>query len=162
STACGFRCMGPFSRFDHHQQGEPRSILYCAQSLSCCVVECFGDTGVIESQGRRLAFLSTTRALTLLDLQGNGAMLAGSVAALAATADRKLSQAWSCYFYETLPVDGILYSNAHNGEPAIALYERAEPAIQCLEDHPLGDPRLRGHLLQVAVDHALILAASVV
>lgn len=86
-------------------------IFYAGFTLSCCLVECFGDTGVMEDQGRRLAFLQTTRPLLLLELQGRGAMRAGhgSVAALASTADRHLSQDWSRYFHATYPqIDGLI------------------------------------------------------
>lgn len=157
STACGFRFEGPFSRFDHHDLGQRRGIHYSALTLSGCVVEVFGDTGVIEVEGCRLALLRTSRPLQLLDLRGHGAMRAGSVAALAATADRDLSQQWSRYFYGALAVDGLLYSNAHNSETAVALYERAEDAISCEHNHALGPSWLRSRLQQIASDHALVM-----
>jgi hypothetical protein len=158
STACGFRTDGPFSRFDHHEPGQQRGIHYSAFSLSGCVVEVFGDTGVVETQGCRLALIRTTRPLQLLDLRGSGAMRAGSVAALSAIADRDLSQAWSRHFYSSHAVDGLLYSNAHNSESAIALYDRAEAAISCSRDLALDDPLLRSRLLQICRDHALVMA----
>ncbi len=157
STACGFRTGGPFSRFNHHEPGQRRGIHYSAFSLSGCVVEVFGDTGVVEPQGCRLALIRTTRPLQLLDLRGSGAMRAGSVAALGAIADRDLSQAWSRHFYTSHVVDGLLYSNAHNGESAIALYDRAEGAISCIRDLALDDPLLRSRLLQICRDHALVM-----
>jgi hypothetical protein len=163
STPCGFRYEGPFSRFDHHCAGERRGIHYSAPTLSACVVEVFGDTGLIEPQGCRLALLRTGQPLTLLDLRGSGAMRAGSVAALSATADRKLSQQWSRYFYgsvveEGRPLDGLLYSNAHNAEAALALYERAETAIGCEADLPLTSPQIRSRLLAIATRHAMTMA----
>jgi len=158
STACGFRTSGPFSRFDHHEPGQRRGIHYSAFSLSGCVVEVFGDTGVVEPQARHLALIRTTRPLQLLDLRGSGAMRAGSVAALSAIADRDLSQAWSRYFYTSHAVDGLLYSNAHNGESAIALYDRAEGAISCIRDLALDAPLLRSRLLKICRDHALVMA----
>lgn len=158
STACGFRTGGPFSRFDHHEPGQRRGIHYSAFSLSGCVVEVFGDTGVVEPQARHLALIRTTRPLQLLDLRGSGAMRAGSVAALSAIADRDLSQAWSRYFYTSHAVDGLLYSNAHNGESAIALYDRAEGAISCIRDLALDAPLLRSRLLKIYRDHALVMA----
>lgn len=48
TTACGFRFEGPFSRFDHHEPGQRRGIHYSAFSLSGCVVEVIGDTGVVD------------------------------------------------------------------------------------------------------------------
>ena len=109
------------SRFDHHEPGCQRSIHYSAPTLSGCVVEVFGDTGVVDTRGCRLALIRTCRNLQLLDLRGSGAMRAGSVAALSAIADRDLSQAWSRHFYSSHAIDGLLYSNAHNSESAIAL-----------------------------------------
>ena len=94
--------------------------------------------------------------LLLLDIRDQGAMAAGSVAALGSVADRLVSQAWSRYFYlETdiyQKVDGILYSNAHNGEKAVALYERSEPIIlnAKIQTRPLKDRSIR-HLIDAAV-----------
>jgi len=165
SSACGFRYDGPFSRFDHHADGHPRGIHYSAPSLSSCVVEVFGDTGVIDPQGCQLALLRTNRAMALLDLRGSGAMRAGSVVALNATADRSLSQQWSRFFYDTAiaedkPIDGLLYSNAHNGEAALALYERAEVAIHCAAELPLAADELRSRLLAIANDHGMTMTSS--
>lgn len=164
SSACGFRYEGPFSRFDHHADGHPRGIHYCAPSLSSCVVEVFGDTGVIDPIGCQLALLRTNRPIALLDLRGRGAMRAGSVAALNATADRSLSQQWSRFFYDTVvaeeqPIDGLLYSNAHNGEAALALFERAESAIHCAAELPLVANELRSRLLAVTNDHGMTMAS---
>ncbi len=158
TTACGFRTDGPFSRFDHHEPGCQRSIHYSAPTLSGCVVEVFGDTGVVETQGCRLALIRSSRPLQLLDLRGSGAMRAGSVAALSAIADRDLSQAWSRHFYTSHAVDGLLYSNAHNSESAIALYDRADGAICCIRDLAMSAPLLRSRLLQMCRDHALVMA----
>lgn len=165
STACGFRYEGPFSRFDHHSTGHHRGIHYSALSLSACVVEVFGDTGLVEPKGFQLALLRTLRPLALLDLRGSGAMRAGSVAALAATADRELSQQWSRYYYDTVradgqPLDGLLYSNAHNGETALALYERAEGALSCEHDLPLAAPKLHSRLLAIANNHAMAMGST--
>lgn len=42
---------------------------------------------------------------------------------------RKLTQAWSRYFYENPDlygnIDGLIFNNAHDGQMANALYERA-------------------------------------
>lgn len=122
------------------------------------MVEVFGDTGVVDTRGCRLALIRTSRALQLLDLRGSGAMRAGSVAALSAIADRDLSQAWSRHFYSSNAIDGLLYSNAHNSESAIALYDRADGAICCIRDLALDAPILRSRLLQICRDHALVMA----
>ena len=156
-TATGFRSVGPIGRFDHHQKGLSCGILYAGFSLSCCLVECFGDSGVINLEGRQLAFLLTTRPLLLLELRANGAMRAGSVAALSSCADRDLSQQWSRHFHATYPqADGLIYRSAHNEESAVALYEQAEQALQCVLDLPLNHLSLRGHVIKAALDHAML------
>lgn len=169
TEALTFRYFGPLHRFDHHNGdlGSPqlntnRGIYYAAFSLSSCLVECFGDTGVIIVEEQLVAIIKVTRPLLLLDIRGSGAMKAGSVAALAKTADRKLSQAWSCYFYENdqiyHKIDGLIYFNAHNDEEAVALYERAEDGLTYNPSQiiALNDLRLRPHLQQTALDNNLI------
>jgi hypothetical protein len=143
TQALTFRDYGPINRFDHHRissvgnrASDPeRGIYYAGLTLSCCLVEYFGDSGVIELKDQQVCRVQLGRDLTLLDLRANGAMRAGSVAALAKVADRNLSQAWSRYFYEQTSlygsIDGISYLNAHNDEEAIALYERSQSALVC-------------------------------
>ena len=162
TQALTFRSWGPLSRFDHHDGPEQREypdkgIHYSGLSLSCCLVETFGDSGVINIKEQRLAFLALKRQLKLLELRENGAMKVGSVAALAQTADREISQAWSRYFYTSYPdIDGIIYYNAHNYEDAIALYERAEDALTCVKDIALSHDDLRPHILKAAEELCLV------
>ena len=145
ATALGFRSHGPHSRFDHHRGlGPPRydpasdpdrAVYYAAPSLSGCVVEVFGDLGSIVFGDYQVAKPEIARDLDLLDLRREGAMRVGSVASLAKTADRSVSQAWARYFYENPQtfgaIDGILYFNAHNDEEALVLFERAASALMC-------------------------------
>lgn len=166
TQALTFRCNGPRHRFDHQeyplenpQDDSERGIYYAAFALSSCLVESFGDIGVIEVGHQRVALVTLTRTLKLLDLLGSGAMRAGSVAALAKVPNRKLSQEWSRYFYRTYQsIDGILYANAHNDEKAIALYERARDGLLCPEEQvmDLSDPSLRPAIQQAAEDNNLI------
>lgn len=162
-----FRFFGPLARFDHHRGNHPqedmeRGVYYAAPKFSSCLVEVFGDTGVIEIGHKRVCRPQLTRSLRLLDLRGSGAMKAGSVAALAKVADRSLSQAWSRYFYEQQKiyseVDGIIYYNAHNDEEAIVLYERARTGLTCLSEQvlPLNDPGLLPFMQKVAIDNNLV------
>lgn len=164
-----YRFFGPLLRFDHQQpltvkeaikfkgkQDPKRGITYWGYTLSCCLVELFGDTKIVEFQDYSVAIAIIKQPLLLLDIRGTGAMAAGSVAALGSVADRYVSQAWSRYFYEQTDiyqkVDGILYSNAHNGEKAVALYERSEPIISnaSIQTRPLKDRSIR-HLIDAAV-----------
>lgn len=156
ASRIGFRSVGPLLRFDHHLEGAARrGIYYAAPSLETCVVEVFGDLGVVELGERRLAKPLLRRELLLLDLRRRGAMRAGTVAAIA-SADHPLSQGWSRYFYEHPDIyeqsDGLLYPNAHNGADAIALYDRAEDGLVCPpeRDRPLTDPVIETELRRLA------------
>lgn len=176
ATPLTFRAYGPLKRFDHHRGEGPdhdpcddpeRAVYYAAWSsdvpraLSSCLVEVFGDTGVVEPGERRVAMPSLTRPLRLLDLCFQGAMRAGTVAAIAKCEYRQ-SQPWSRYFYETTSlydtIDGLCYLNAHNDEPAILLYDRARDALRCSDDDivRLDDPRLRPTLLAIMRANNLI------
>jgi hypothetical protein len=89
TQALTFRHFGPSAegRFDHQHtpcqgdraQDPERGIYYAGFTLSCCLVECFGDSGVIEIKDQRICRVELTRDLTLLDLKDNGAMRAGTV-----------------------------------------------------------------------------------
>ncbi|MBV9389809.1 MAG: RES family NAD+ phosphorylase [Chroococcidiopsidaceae cyanobacterium CP_BM_ER_R8_30] len=167
TTALTFRHFGPLARFDHqrasHPQDDPeRGVYYCAPSFSSCLVEVFGDTGIIEIGFQCVCYPQVIRELKLLDLRGSGAMKAGSVAALSKVAERSLSQAWSRYFYEHqeiyTAIDGILYYNAHNDEEAIVLYERAKNGLTCSSKRVLllGNLGLLPFIQRVALDNDLI------
>jgi hypothetical protein len=169
TQANSYRFFGPLLRFDHQQpltkeeatslkgkEDPERGITYWGYTLSCCLVELFGDTKIVEFKDYEVAIAIIPQPLLLLDIRDQAAMAAGSVAALGAVADRLVSQAWSRFFYEQTDiyqeVDGILYSNAHNGEKAIALYERSEPIISnaLIKTRPLKDKSIR-HLIDAAV-----------
>ena len=86
ASATGFRSYGPLLRFDHHrgrEDGKPaddaeRGIYYAAMTLSGCLVEVFGDTGVVDLGNHHVDSPILRRALRLLDLRRNGAMRAGT------------------------------------------------------------------------------------
>lgn len=173
ASATSFRFFGPLLRFDHQRgEGAPvrpghdeeRGIYYAAATLSGCLVEVFGDIGVIDCADWHVALVRVRRDLHLLDLRGRGAMRAGTVAAIAKEASRPLTQAWSRHFYghaETYTtVDGLIFFNAHNDETAFALYERCADALACPTDsvRRLDHPALRPHLLAEADRQNLILA----
>lgn len=175
-TALSFRYHGPKWRFDHHRRdaatGKPtddpaRGIYYGGWStdqsngLSSCLVEIFGDTGIVEFEHWHIAMPVVRRNLRLLDLRGKAAMNAGTVAAVAAC-DHTLSQPWSRYFYETPAtypdIDGILYPNAHNHEIALALYEGTRDDLVCPPDRiiPLDHPDLRPTILHIMLANSLV------
>ncbi len=168
ATATGFRSYGPLLRFDHHRareweaRGRRRAgIYYAAMTLSGCLVEVFGGTGVVDLGSHHVASPILRREVRLLNLRRNGAMRAGTKAAIAKVSERGLSQAWSRHFYEKTEiygdVDGVVYLNAHNDEEAIALYERASDALQCPPERVmrLDDEALRPAILEAADDNNL-------
>ncbi len=171
ASALTFRTFGPKKRFDHHRgtsEGVPcddpeRAVYYGSwspgggQAFSSCLVEVFGDTHVVELSDNHVALPTLVRALHLLDLRGNGAMNAGTNASIS-KCEHRLSQPWSRHFYEDVvyedvvnfdTIDGISYLNAHNDEPAVALYERAQDALTCRSSDVirLDDAALRPLLL---------------
>ncbi|MBR8828059.1 MAG: RES family NAD+ phosphorylase [Gomphosphaeria aponina SAG 52.96 = DSM 107014] len=172
AKALSFRSIGPISRFDHHKtspdlkpQLDPeRSIIYGAFTLSSCLVEIFGDFDIIEVKQQQVASIELTKSLTLLDLRGNNAMKAGTVSAISKTANRNLSQTWSRYFYEQSSlygeIDGLIYSNAHNDEDAVALYQRAitKLTLAKVQTMSLNHPALRSAIFQIAQNHSLLVS----
>ena len=158
NTALTFRRRGgPRLRFDHHRDpeqnpdDESRGIHYCARTLEGCLVEVFGDDGLIATQDRRLGALRVERTLRLLDLRGEGAWKAGASQAICSCSSRTISQEWARYFYTTYPgLDGLIYGNAHNAADALALFERADGTLRLEHDLALADPRLRSRLLAAA------------
>jgi hypothetical protein len=154
NTALSFRRSGgPRLRFDHHlsPDDESRGIHYSAPTLEACVVEVYGDDGLISTGSRRLGSLLLQRSLRLLDLRGDGAWQAGATAAICSSPYHRDSQPWSRYFYESdADLDGLLYANAHNAAIAVALFERAEAALMVENDLPLADSRVRLRLLAAA------------
>ena len=147
-----FRYYGPRLRFDHQPRvkGKPaghatRGIWYGAFTPAACIVEVFGDDREIRLLPYQAATIRVLRTLKLLDLDG-GAMTNGTYAALANTHSRRLTQAWSKYFYDTGStygqVDGLYYRSAHNSGLCVALYERSVNAVASVVTMPLGDPSL--------------------
>jgi hypothetical protein len=167
AKASSFRNYAPISRFDHHREylnkiDPDRSVIYAGQTLSCCLVEVFGDGDVIEVKQQQVAFLTLTTSLKLLDLRGSGAMGAGTVAAISAITQRDISQAWGRYFYENYQlyglIDGLMFSGAHNEEDVIFLYERAKPKIESAKVQVinLNHPDFLERILETAEIHGLV------
>ena len=169
TNALSFRYYGPLERFDHQRYSrdapstdEERGIYYAGFTLSCCLVEVFGDKRTIEVGNYCVALVELKRPLSLLDLCGTPAMANGTVVALSSVSERNISQSWSRYFYDNYDtytkVDGIIYHNAHNSEQSVALYERAFDALSCSPSNvmPLNYKVLRTEIRKVAGEHGLI------
>jgi RES domain len=171
TAALTFRSFGPLERFDHHGvdplkplpvEDLERKIYYAGFTLSCCLVEVFGDRRTIEVGSYCAAAVQTIRDLNLLDLRGAAAMKNGTVVGLSAIPDRLLTQEWSRFFYERTDLyplmDGLIYPNAHNGEESLALYERSQDALQCFPQDamPLNHKLLRAEIRRVAAENRLL------
>ena len=169
TQAVSFRFNGPRARFDHHQfscenpQGDPdRGINYWGFTLSCCLVEVFGDTRVIEVDEYEVALMTLNQSMKLLDLRAAAAMNAGIVSAVSQTADRNLSQLWGKYFYEETAIygviEGLIFNNAHNNENSIALYERAKLKLDSasIETLALNSPALYPAIAECALENSMI------
>ena len=169
-----FNYKGPYGRFDHHrylindpQVEKDRSVSYWGwgENLSCCLVEVFGDQRVIAKEDRiirRSALMELNQSILLLDLRGNGSMRIGSTAKLAKDGARKVTQAWSRYFYNNPQVfgeiDGLIYANSHNDENSICFYERAIPKLDSaiVQSIALDDPAIQTEIQQCCADTGMI------
>lgn len=160
TRASTFRRNGPRERFDHHnyqrdgvaKNDAKHGVWYGALNFATSLVEVFGDTRVIEYGRRRVGIARLTRDVNVLNL-AEGAMAAGTVAAIAGITSRKLSQSWSRHFYRHTrlfgELDGLWYEGAHNTGICVMLYERAKDAISCPEGSTsrLSDRRWRPEIL---------------
>lgn len=151
-----FRFFGPVSssRFDHHLGNPPavgpRGILYAATgatAIDTCLAECFQASRVID-RARAAPWLTgftVTRDLSLLDLTGTWATQAGASMAIG-SGPRPRARRWSQRMYAAYPtIDGLLYCSSMNANrPALALYERALPAMPTAPafNRALADPAL--------------------
>jgi hypothetical protein len=161
-SATGFRHNGPRARFDHHRRLGPfpstrddpeRGTLYAAFELSCSVAECFGDSGVVTASGNRLAVLRPRQSLRLLDLRRDGAIKAGTIAAVCADGDRKVTQDWARHWYEHPDLGdlhGLIYPSTTTSQDCIALWERAKGRLEVVYDWSLDESDVLGELVVIA------------
>ena len=132
------RTYGPLGRFDPHvrdrhnrpqEQRDGRGVSYLAETLSCALAEAFPEQWleVANCPGARALQAAPGKAVTLLDLTGDGAMRIGAVGTLGSGNEpRRLTQRWGRAIYEQFPsLAGIRYRGAHQGGTAVAVWERA-------------------------------------
>ena len=115
--------------------------------MLCCAGEFFAETGEITLPGVRLARLTVTEPLRLLNLRGTAANGAGTIPAIGAVTQRATTQAWARWWYEhpqLADIDGLIYPASGSGDDAVALWERARGKMTCRRNHhwPLDDPNL--------------------
>ena len=155
----GFRFYGPTpSRFDHHDpppQAQQRGILYAAREPTTCVAEVFQATRVIDraSSSPWLVAFDLAQEVVLLDLTGLWPTAAGASMVIN-TGQRPRARRWSRAIYAAYAaVEGLLYaSSMHANRPAVALYERAQPAMPATPvfHRALSDPALLHRLSAAA------------
>jgi len=157
-----FRVFGPMaaSRFDPHDPPprlQGRGILYAADHGRTCLAEVFQETRVIDRADREpwLVGFRLNADLRLLDLTGLWPTRAGASMAICA-GRRDRSRAWSRAIYEAYPgAGGLIYpSSMYAHQPAVALYERARPALPGgpAFHRPLSDPALHTVLRNAAAE----------
>jgi hypothetical protein len=132
-----FRTFGPVerSRFDHHlppASEQERAILYASDSGPACFAEVFQSNRIVDRVGWQPTLVAFTlrQPLRLLDLTGPWATAVGASMALSSGTHPR-AQGWSRAFYEAFPeAQGLWYpSSMFGGQHALALYERARPAL---------------------------------
>jgi RES domain len=159
-----FRAFGPLrtARFDHHLPDEndvpvlqERMTYYAAKEIATCLAEFFQDTRTISRDADEASLVGFALAedLTLLDLTGRWPTRAGTSMAIS-SGPRSRCRPWARAIYDAYPqVQGLYYgSSMHANRPAVALYERALPAMPSrpLFNRPLNDPALWRDLDRVA------------
>lgn len=171
-TATSYRAFGPRARFDHHRRPGPfpqaaedssRGVFYAAPSLQCCLLECFGDEFVIDPTDARLTVLAVKRDLRVLDLRGQAAVNAGTVAAVNQDGDRRTTQDWGRYWYEhpdMAGIEGLLFAGAHDGDDALVVNERCGDAFEPLLDLPMLDPHVLAEVLVVADELGMVVLTT--
>jgi hypothetical protein len=155
-----FRSFGPLSsaRFDHHTPGlagEPRlqdrMILYAALQIPTCVAEFFQRSRTIDPEAEQpfLAGFELRKDIVLLDLTALWPTQAGaSMVINSGPRSRAVHDAYP-------GIQGLYYaSSMHANRPALALYERARPALAPvpLFNRPLSDPALLVDLDRIALN----------
>jgi hypothetical protein len=159
-----FRAYGPrlTARFDHHlpdEEGRPsvqaRKILYAGAEIATCLAEFFQDTRQIDREAGEpwLAGFQFRRDIDLLDLTEVWPTQAGASMVIN-SGPRSRARLWSRAIYDAYPgIQGLYYaSSMHANRPALALYERGEPALAPtpLFNRPLSDPALLVDLDRIA------------
>ena len=143
----------PHGRFDHHPEGVPRraprhGIGYVASTFRCAVAEVFGDLRrIAPARSHRVGLIEATTPLVLADTRDLAAIELGVAAGALRTRLRALTQRVARDLHAETDAHGVLYSGWHTGEDCVALWERARPGLQLLDDRSLTDldvlPELR-------------------
>jgi hypothetical protein len=165
-----FRAYGPAdARFDHHApppRVQERRILYAAERIRTCLGEVFQRRRDVDADFGEpwLVGFTLTAPVRLLDLTGSWPTRAGASMAIN-SGPRARARRWSRAIYAAYPqAVGLYYASSMDGNaPAVALYERAEPALPVLPffHRALADPLLLPALADAADDLGYTLSSQV-
>ncbi len=146
-----FRYFGPTnSRFDHHlppRAAQDRGILYAAMHGETAFAEVFQETRAINRRrgDPHLVAFDLSAQVRLLDLTGNWPTRAKASMAIN-SGPRPRARRWSQQIHAAYPdIAGLWYASSMDGNhPAVALYERALPAMPArpVFHRALADPAL--------------------
>lgn len=146
----------PSNRFDS-PAGE-FGVLYVAKDAYGAFIETFGhETGrtplvtQAELHAREISIVSSTRALRLVDLRGEGLSRMGADVALTSGSDYALSRRWAMALYRhRRQPDGILYRARHDpARTCAALFDRAALALTARQTGTLLVPAHLGLLADI-------------
>lgn len=155
-----FRFYGPVDgRFDHHEPPpslQARGILYGATLAVTCIAERFQAARTIDPFTGEpwLVAFRLRRLVRLLDLTGVWPTRAGASMAIN-SGQRPRARRWSRMIYAAYPeAEGVWYaSSMYRNAPAVALYERARPA---LPPSPEANRALADPVLQINLENAAL------
>lgn len=128
------------TRFSDPRRRRPANrfgVVYLGSSLKVCFIE-----AVMRDQGdgriddlllderdltvRSYATIELTKALSLVDLRGDGPLRMGIPSDVAGGSKQSLARRWSLAIHEhPSKPDGIIYPSRLNGETNVAVYDRA-------------------------------------
>ena len=122
------------SRFSDPAAGY--SVLYAAETLECAFWEAIGRGRFTHRKrwwlpyavvaATRIVSLSSTKALELVDLRGDGPIRIGAPTAVVHDANHAAGRTLSAAVYHDVPeADGFLFSSRFTGKACVAVFDRA-------------------------------------
>ncbi len=118
--------------------------------------------GYLDS-GRMIVGVQMTAGLDLLDLSGDGPLLAGTrMGILDEYQKRSITQEWARRFYlnpfdEYRPIDGIRWQSAKNGEMAYVLYGRSQHKVKIVHKVGVIARSVRTEVMRICRDYRIVI-----
>ena len=141
SFSRGFEVVPTPSRFGDPEQNY--GVLYAAETIACGFWEAIVRNRLDRSRRRELpredvestlvVSLSSTRALVLVDLRGDGPVRLSAPPAVTHDANHAASRALSAAAYANVPeADGFLWESRFTGNICVAVFDRAIVKLEVL------------------------------